>query len=454
MSDNITPENQLQEMGEVAQDNPTIEQPRVTRARGKQPVRDAPLPVPGQVAEEQTAGNEGQPPLAAAASSSARQRFDERSGLLQAMNSMIDLMAANQQHQIETQTYQNQAMAELLGKRVRHEDNESGDNSVTNEDGSANPPRKYTKREEERLRLNAYSSTRPQVPSPPYDGKHLHSYRTYMEQCENAFLLIGKDFMDDERKIAFAVQALSVTMHRIWSSEHADLRSRNEPPTWEYYQKFLLDRVDNPAVRATTAHKTWETAKLKPGQSIDSFVTYLRTLEAEFERPSEQILCMTLLNKIPASVRKMIKHVHGTPANRAQLVEWISRHQAVEEEDPQSEKEGKGKKPKGKGRDKNNKGSKNRDDNDDDDDDKDRKSSKDNKRGGGRGRGRGRGRGGRDSRGEGRKDSSSKRDKSTVECHACHEMGHYAPECPNKDKKDKDKSEKKDKDKKSGSGKD
>ena len=51
---------------------------------------------------------------------------------------------------------------------------------------------------------------------------------------------------------------------------------------------------------------------------------------------------------------------------------------------------------------------------------------------------RGRGRGGR-GRGRGHGRSGGRRDKSEVQCYNCDEFGHFAWECPEKKKDNKDK---------------
>ena len=64
---------------------------------------------------------------------------------------------------------------------------------------------------------------------------------------------------------------------------YREVNSKGLISTWEDYKRFFLDLIENPMNRQISTAQNYQDAAQGATQSVQSFATYLDTLEAELQ---------------------------------------------------------------------------------------------------------------------------------------------------------------------------
>ncbi|ELR03320.1 hypothetical protein GMDG_06067 [Pseudogymnoascus destructans 20631-21] len=121
----------------------------------------------------------------------------------------------------------------------------------------------------------------------PYKGRTVREHSEFVTSCELSFRLEPSLNKSDELRCNLAAMWLEGEPRDAW------LRHEKEPDfqkTWKGFKKFLLDLVEDPVNRGLSTAIKYEEARQRPGQSAQTFATYLETLEGELKAYSEEHL--------------------------------------------------------------------------------------------------------------------------------------------------------------------
>lgn len=156
----------------------------------------------------------------------------------------------------------------------------------------------------------------------PYKGKTVREHTEFVTSCELSFRLEPSLNKSDELRCNLAATWLEGEPRDAW------LRHEKEPGfqrTWKGFKKFLLDLVEDPVNRGISTAIKYEEARQRPGQSAQTFATYLEMLEGELTAYSEEHRVQHFLAKLQPELRSKVITYPEIPQTRSALVALASR---------------------------------------------------------------------------------------------------------------------------------
>jgi hypothetical protein len=262
----------------------------------------------------------------------------------------------------------------------------------------------------------------------PYHGKNLAELRTFRRVCERAFDYKPLAFPVKREKVSWAAMYLRDTPATEWARYRKDGGSVDIE--WDAFITFLTDILMESGNRQRYYTLKYENAKQRPGQSIRAFVEYLESCEEELEPYTETQRAEHLLAKILPEMRQRL--VEGgytrTKLSRTDLISVIAMLEQNQSPTSKGTKTDSKDKDKSESSSNKKKGSwknkrRNRDQNQDDDG-KGNSTSQDATSSSAS----------QTQRNTGGSTKDKPRDKSKDTCNRCGQKGHWANECPDRDK--------------------
>ena len=116
--------------------------------------------------------------------------------------------------------------------------------------------------------------------SKKYKGKNLREHKDYVCNYKTAFHLWPDWFSVSDQCILWAQQYL---MKEPKDAYYREVNSKGLISTWKNYKWFFLDLIENPMNHQISTAQNYQDAAQGATQSVQSFTTYLDTLEAELQ---------------------------------------------------------------------------------------------------------------------------------------------------------------------------
>ena len=106
---------------------------------------------------------------------------------------------------------------------------------------------------------------------------------------------------------------------------YREVNSKGLISTWEDYKRFFLDLIENPMNHQISTAQNYQDAAQGVTQSVQSFTTYLDTLEAELQ-PYDKVQRQDhLLTCLRPDLRRAIIAYPEVPDNQQDLIALTSR---------------------------------------------------------------------------------------------------------------------------------
>jgi hypothetical protein len=95
---------------------------------------------------------------------------------------------------------------------------------------------------------------------------------------------------------------------------------------WDEFESFIMNCVADPVNRSLDVGQSYEDARQKEGESVNSFAMHLSTLESQFyDSYTEAQRIRHLFNKLRNNIREQISLKADVPNNRRDLIAMASR---------------------------------------------------------------------------------------------------------------------------------
>ena len=155
-----------------------------------------------------------------------------------------------------------------------------------------------------------------------YRGKNLREHKNYVCNCETVFHLQPDWFLVPDQCILWAQQYL---MKEPKDAYYREVNSKGLISTWKNYKWFFLDLIENPMNHQISTAQNYQDAAQGATQSVQSFTTYLDTLEAELQPYDEVQRQDHLLTRLRPDLRWAIIAYPEVPDNQQDLIALTSR---------------------------------------------------------------------------------------------------------------------------------
>jgi hypothetical protein len=152
-----------------------------------------------------------------------------------------------------------------------------------------------------------------------YYGRSIGECRDFLAKCEVAFQFDTGVFLDDAKKVVYAVQFLRGEVATSW--EKYEMDNGKDVTLWDEFSAWLANLASS---REHTTALRIERAKPLPSQIVGEFVNQLESLEAELAPLPEEVRGQFLLAKLREEFREAITSDQSNPADllaRALLLE-------------------------------------------------------------------------------------------------------------------------------------
>jgi hypothetical protein len=190
----------------------------------------------------------------------------------------------------------------------------------------------------------------------PYKGENLKEATIFLRSLATIFKIDPRSFATDQKRVLYAVTWLTDKPQEDWMV-HGD-----DDMAWDEFESFIMNCVADPVNRSLDVGQSYEDARQKEGESVNSFAMHLSTLESQFhDSYTEAQRTRHLFNKLRNNIREQISLKADVPNNRRDLIAMASRlenaqkprsqHRAVTGDRPPRDGGAAGKKRKGPGKD-------------------------------------------------------------------------------------------------------
>jgi hypothetical protein len=286
------------------------------------------------------------------------------------------------------------------------------------------------------------------LPEPPkprvFKGQEKASYEEWVRDCETYQRRAPQDLATQDEKVQFGLAYVSADLKRNWEAfvKEKEVEGGDWTPTWTEMKQFMHNQLGSEYERSQSAFQEL-IAATQGNKSPLELLNYLRPLWAESGVFDTQTRVRWFVSALSPAINRHVRFNYPEEAKTLHEAEIRAmsayrRFQAAKDqkslEKPADAQRGRGRSGRSSTGATRGRGSRNqapRSSNDGHDDKRAKTDPTAPERGrGGRGRG-GRFRGGRTGRGGARGNSSAQ--EGATGCYICHDMGHFATECPSRD---------------------
>lgn len=203
----------------------------------------------------------------------------------------------------------------------------------TQGDRHTEPQLNDDQRETPREPSDSIPSSRRRAPKlrdlPSYKGRNIQEAQSFIASAEREFRRDGGYYIQtDTDKIDHCVFAFDTEVERRWTGYEEETGIGNT--TWEEFKTFLLDSIKDKENRVFDAADSYERARQRPGQSIDSFIVYLDSLERELGITDDAYRRRTLYAKLSPSIKTEVTRRSDIPPDRKALISLARRIETSE----------------------------------------------------------------------------------------------------------------------------
>jgi hypothetical protein len=285
------------------------------------------------------------------------------------------------------------------------------------------------------------------LPEPPkprvFRGQERASYEDWVRDCETYHRRAPQDLATEDEKVQFGLGYVSQDLKRNWEAfvREKQVEEENWTPTWTGMKQFMHDQLGSEYERTQSAFQELMGASQGNRTPLE-LLNYLRPLWTEAGVFDPQTRIRWFVAALSPAINRHVRFNFPEEAKTLQEAETramsayrrnqsykASRTQGGPAETPRGRGHGKGQRGSARGR-----GGQNQAPQTSEGEQEPKRPRTDTAAPsrGNRGRGRGyRGRGGRAGRDRGR--GGSYNQDSTTGCYICHDIGHFASECPSRD---------------------
>jgi hypothetical protein len=163
----------------------------------------------------------------------------------------------------------------------------------------------------------------------PYRGESLAEAKDFFYQAELLFRYdAGYYFPTPGRKIDYAAQAFEGEPLAVWRRhEHS---GEAEHMSWKEFKEFMCNSIVDKDNRSRAAAQRIIHAKQRKGQTVNSFVTYLDSLEEDIEQETDHIRRERLLVGLLPDIARRISESPLQPTTRNELIKQACRLEGVD----------------------------------------------------------------------------------------------------------------------------
>ena len=160
---------------------------------------------------------------------------------------------------------------------------------------------------------------------PLYYGKSVKEHLNWTRDARTTFWSYWEDFPTEEDKILYAMPYLAGEPKETWYRHERNIDISLPIYGWDYFEKFLLDIVEDPVNRQLDAAQQFTNATQRPQQSVYSFEAYLSSLEAQLPPFSPAHLVSNLFTKLQPDLCKALTNYQDLPKTRDGLLALAAR---------------------------------------------------------------------------------------------------------------------------------
>lgn len=154
---------------------------------------------------------------------------------------------------------------------------------------------------------------------PTYKGRNIKEAQDFFYQAE---LKWREDnditWRDDAAKVTHCVSCFEGIARDIWKRK--ERRAGVNNTTWEEFVEFMKDAISDPENRNLDALTKHDEARQRENQSVQSFVSYLDSLEDELGIDDERQRRNNIFAKIRPEIRQEISLRGDVPTDREKLI--------------------------------------------------------------------------------------------------------------------------------------
>ena len=154
-----------------------------------------------------------------------------------------------------------------------------------------------------------------------YKGENIKQHSDFVYHCELAYRANRERFASDNAKILFAASHLDGQPLQYWKNHEQEHGEDNT--TWLEFKTFLLDLIQHPVIRKTTASINYYNAKQGDSQTVANYANYLVKLEQELDGgiPNEKHRRDKLLAGLTPPIQNELQKYRDYPETREELLQ-------------------------------------------------------------------------------------------------------------------------------------
>jgi hypothetical protein len=154
---------------------------------------------------------------------------------------------------------------------------------------------------------------------PIYKGKTIKEHQIFFYQAE----LKWREDMDltwitDAEKVTHCASSFEGTARDVWKRREQMIGVNNT--SWEDFKTFMKDAIADPGNRSMQSLTAYEKAAQRPNQSVQSFVSYLDSLEEDLGYAGTPQSRDILLAKMREEIREEINRQGNASTDREELI--------------------------------------------------------------------------------------------------------------------------------------